>query len=119
MLIDKVQPILSDEPMSTAASNINVEFVKRQSPLFPNRLPFRRVVSTDGRCASFYFDMPECEEQLRSLLEIGDHTATETLQLFLSEAAYARIGALLHCFDGIPLPRLERLLILCKAGCVP
>ena len=119
MLIDEVQPILSDEPMSTAASNINVEFVKRQLPLFPNRLPFRRVVSTGGKCASFYFDMPECEEQLRSLLEIEDHSATETLQLFLSEAAYARIGALLHCFDGITLSHLERLLILCKAGCVP
>ena len=117
MLVNNVQSMLSDDPMVIPTSSINVAFVKRRIPLFPNRLCFRRTESTGGKCVSFYFDMPDCEEQLRSLLEIEDYSATETLQLFLDEAAYARIGALLHCFDGIPFARLERLLILCKAGC--
>lgn len=118
MRINNVQPILSDDPIDVSASKINVEFIKRRFPLFPNRLLFRRTESNNGKCVSFYFDIPECEEQLRNLLEIEDYSAAEVLQLFLDEITYSRIGMILHCFDGISFSNLKQLLIHCMAYCV-
>ena len=89
-----------------------MEIVKRQIPLLPNRLLFRRKVQSDGRFVSFVFDMEGCEEQLRSHLEYEDYIHVQTMLLCLDSGTYDSIDGILHCFDEIPLYELKQVCIV-------
>ena len=103
---------LDDAPLPLFGNKIDVEIVKRQIPLLPNRLLFRRKVQSDGRFVSFVFDMEGCEEQLRSHLEYKDYTHVQTMLLCLDSGTYNSIDAILHCFDEIPLYELKQVCIV-------
>ena len=103
---------LDDAPLPLFGNKIDVEIVKRQIPLLPNRLLFRRKVQSDGRFVSFVFDMEGCEEQLRSHLEYEDYTHVQTMLLCLDSGAYNSIDGILHCFDEIPLYELKQVCIV-------
>lgn len=103
---------LDDAPLPLFGNKIDVEIVKRQIPLLPNRLLFRRKVQSDGRFVSFVFDMEGCEEQLRSHLEYEDYTHVQTMLLCLDSGTYNSIDAILHCFDEIPLYELKQVCIV-------
>ena len=103
---------LDDAPLPLFGNKIDVEIVKRQSPLLPNRLLFRRKVQSDGRFVSFVFDMEGCEEQLRSHLEYEDYTHVQTMLLCLDSGTYDSIDGILHCFDEIPLYELKQVCIV-------
>ena len=104
---------LDDAPLPLFGNKIDVEIVKRQIPLLPNRLLFRRKVQSDGRFVSFIFDMEGCEEQLRSHLEYEDYTHVQTMLLCLDSGTYNAIDGILHCFDEIPLYELKQVCIVC------
>ena len=104
---------LDDAPLPLFGGKIDVEIVKRQIPLLPNRLLFKRKVQGDGRFVSFIFDMEGCEEQLRSHLEYEDYTHVQTMVLCLDSGTYNSIEGILHCFDEIPLYELKQVCILC------
>ena len=108
---------LDDAPLPLFGNKIDVEIVKRQIPLLPNRLLFRRKVQSDGRFVSFVFDMEGCEEQLRSHLEYEDYTHVQTMLLCLDSGTYNAIDGILHCFDEIPLYELKQVCIVCKDDC--
>ena len=103
---------LDDAPLPLFGNKIDVEIVKRQIPLLPNRLLFRRKVQGDGRFVSFIFDMEGCEEQLRSYLEYEDYTHVQTMLLCLDSGTYDSIDGILHCFDEIPLYELKQVCIV-------
>ena len=103
---------LDDAPLPLFGNKIDVEIVKRQIPLLPNRLLFRRKVQSDGRFVSFIFDMEGCEEQLRSHLEYEDYTHVQTMLLCLDSGTYNSIDGILHCFDEIPLYELKQVCIV-------
>ena len=103
---------LDDAPLPLFGNKIDVEIVKRQIPLLPNRLLFRRKVQSDGRFVSFIFDMEGCEEQLRSYLEYEDYTHVQTMLLCLDSGTYNAIDGILHCFDEIPLYELKQVCIV-------
>lgn len=103
---------LDDAPLPLFGNKIDVEIVKRQIPLLPNRLLFRRKVQGDGRFVSFIFDMEGCEEQLRSYLEYEDYTHVQTMLLCLDSGTYNSIDGILHCFDEIPLYELKQVCIV-------
>ena len=103
---------LDDAPLPLFGNKIDVEIVKRQIPLLPNRLLFRRKVQSDGRFVSFVFDMEGCEEQLRSHLEYEDYTHVQTMLLCLDSGTYDSIDGILHCFDEIPLYELKQVCIV-------
>ena len=103
---------LDDAPLPLFGNKIDVEIVKRQIPLLPNRLLFRRKVQSDGRFVSFIFDMEGCEEQLRSYLEYEDYTHVQTMLLCLDSGTYDSIDGILHCFDEIPLYELKQVCIV-------
>ena len=103
---------LDDAPLPLFGNKIDVEIVKRQIPLLPNRLLFRRKVQSDGRFVSFVFDMEGCEEQLRSHLEYEDYTHVQTMLLCLDSGTYNSIDGILHCFDEIPLYELKQVCIV-------
>lgn len=103
---------LDDAPLPLFGNKIDVEIVKRQIPLLPNRLLFRRKVQSDGRFVSFVFDMEGCEEQLRSYLEYEDYTHVQTMLLCLDSGTYNSIDGILHCFDEIPLYELKQVCIV-------
>ena len=103
---------LDDAPLPLFGNKIDVEIVKRQIPLLPNRLLFRRKVQSDGRFVSFIFDMEGCEEQLRSYLEYEDYTHVQTMLLCLDSGTYNAIDGILHCFDEIPLYELKQVYIV-------
>lgn len=103
---------LDDAPLPLFGNKIDVEIVKRQIPLLPNRLLFRRKVQSDGRFVSFIFDMEGCEEQLRSHLEYEDYTHVQTMLLCLDSGTYNAIDGILHCFDEIPLYELKQVCIV-------
>lgn len=103
---------LDDAPLPLFGNKIDVEIVKRQIPLLPNRLLFRRKVQGDGRFVSFIFDMEGCEEQLRSYLEYEDYTHVQTMLLCLDSGTYNAIDGILHCFDEIPLYELKQVCIV-------
>lgn len=103
---------LDDAPLPLFGNKIDVEIVKRQIPLLPNRLLFRRKVQGDGRFVSFVFDMEGCEEQLRSYLEYEDYTHVQTMLLCLDSGTYDSIDGILHCFDEIPLYELKQVCIV-------
>lgn len=103
---------LDDAPLPLFGNKIDVEIVKRQIPLLPNRLLFRRKVQSDGRFVSFVFDMEGCEEQLRSYLEYEDYTHVQTMLLCLDSGTYNAIDGILHCFDEIPLYELKQVCIV-------
>ena len=103
---------LDDAPLPLFGNKIDVEIVKRQIPLLPNRLLFRRKVQSDGRFVSFVFDMEGCEEQLRSHLEYEDYTHVQTMLLCLDSGTYNAIDGILHCFDEIPLYELKQVCIV-------
>lgn len=103
---------LDDAPLPLFGNKIDVEIVKRQIPLLPNRLLFRRKVQSDGRFVSFIFDMEGCEEQLRSYLEYEDYTHVQTMLLCLDSGTYNSIDGILHCFDEIPLYELKQVCIV-------
>ena len=103
---------LDDAPLPLFGNKIDVEIVKRQIPLLPNRLLFRRKVQSDGRFVSFVFDMEGCEEQLRSYLEYEDYTHVQTMLLCLDSGTYDSIDGILHCFDEIPLYELKQVCIV-------
>ena len=103
---------LVDAPLPLFGNKIDVEIVKRQIPLLPNRLLFRRKVQSDGRFVSFVFDMEGCEEQLRSYLEYEDYTHVQTMLLCLDSGTYNAIDGILHCFDEIPLYELKQVCIV-------
>ena len=103
---------LDDAPLPLFGNKIDVEIVKRQIPLLPNRLLFRRKVQSDGRFVSFVFDMEGCEEQLRSHLEYKDYTHVQTMLLCLDSGTYNSIDGILHCFDEIPLYELKQVCIV-------
>ena len=108
---------LDDAPLPLFGNKIDVEIVKRQIPLLPNRLLFRRKVQGDGRFVSFIFDMEGCEEQLRSYLEYEDYTHVQTMLLCLDSGTYNAIDGILHCFDEIPLYELKQVCIVCTDDC--
>ena len=103
---------LDDAPLPLFGNKIDVEIVKRQIPLLPNRLLFKRKVQGDGRFVSFIFDMEGCEEQLRSYLEYEDYTHVQTMLLCLDSGTYNAIDGILHCFDEIPLYELKQVCIV-------
>lgn len=103
---------LDDAPLPLFGNKIDVEIVKRQIPLLPNRLLFKRKVQGDGRFVSFVFDMEGCEEQLRSHLEYEDYTHVQTMLLCLDSGTYNSIDGILHCFDEIPLYELKQVCIV-------
>ena len=103
---------LDDAPLPLFGNKIDVEIVKREIPLLPNRLLFRRKVQSDGRFVSFVFDMEGCEEQLRSHLEYEDYTHVQTMLLCLDSGTYNSIDGILHCFDEIPLYELKQVCIV-------
>ena len=103
---------LDDAPLPLFGNKIDVEIVKRQIPLLPNRLLFKRKVQGDGRFVSFIFDMEGCEEQLRSHLEYEDYTHVQTMLLCLDSGTYDSIDGILHCFDEIPLYELKQVCIV-------
>ena len=103
---------LDDAPLPLFGNKIDVEIVKRQIPLLPNRLLFKRKVQSDGRFVSFIFDMEGCEEQLRSYLEYEDYTHVQTMLLCLDSGTYNAIDGILHCFDEIPLYELKQVCIV-------
>ena len=103
---------LDDAPLPLFGNKIDVEIVKRQIPLLPNRLLFKRKVQGDGRFVSFIFDMEGCEEQLRSYLEYEDYTHVQTMLLCLDSGTYDSIDGILHCFDEIPLCELKQVCIV-------
>ena len=103
---------LDDAPLPLFGNKIDVEIVKRQIPLLPNRLLFKRKVQGDGRFVSFVFDMEGCEEQLRSHLEYEDYTHVQTMLLCLDSGTYNSVDGILHCFDEIPLYELKQVCIV-------